>query len=303
MDGFLMELFRALATLAESPRAETARVGEALGLGPPPGADEYTQIFVFQLYPYASVYLGAEGMLGGEARDRVAGFWRALGQAPPAEADHLSVMLALYARLCELEAAEEQRHDDGDARRRESWRAARSAFLWEHLLSWLPVYLDKLGEIAPDFYRRWAALLSTALREEAGAGEPQEELSSHLRAAPALADPRGEGFEKFLESVLAPVRCGLILTRSDLAHAARALNLSARAGERRFALRSLFEQEPGGVLGWLAGEARARSARHRELREQFGAAGAWWERKCSAAATLFEELRESAGEETMKAER
>ena len=169
-----MELFRALAALAESPRAESARLSDALGLGAPPGADEHTQIFVFQLYPYASVYLGAEGMMGGEARDRVAGFWRALGLAPPAEADHLSVMLALYARLCELETAGQ------DARRGASWRAARKAFLWEHLLSWLPAYLDKLREIAPDFYRRWAELLSAALGEEADEVGQQQELSAHL---------------------------------------------------------------------------------------------------------------------------
>ena len=90
-----MELFRALAVFAEPPTVKAARVAEAPELGELPTADEYTEVFVFQLYPYASVYLGAEGMIGGEARDRVAGFWRALGQMPPAEPDHLSVMLAL----------------------------------------------------------------------------------------------------------------------------------------------------------------------------------------------------------------
>ena len=89
-----MELFRALAVLAEPPRAETAHLAVALELGAVPEASEYTDLFVFQLYPYASVYLGAEGMLGGEARDRIAGFWRALGQVPPAEPDHLAVMNA-----------------------------------------------------------------------------------------------------------------------------------------------------------------------------------------------------------------
>src|SRR4029453_9462546 len=102
-----MELFRALAVLVEPPdRPGAARVAEALGLGGAPEASAYTELFVFQLYPYASVYLGAEGMLGGEARDRVAGFWRALSLVPPAEADHLALMLALYARLCELATAE-----------------------------------------------------------------------------------------------------------------------------------------------------------------------------------------------------
>jgi TorA maturation chaperone TorD len=156
-----MELFRALAVFAEPPTKESAGVASALELGALPEASEYTETFVFQLYPYASVYLGAEGMLGGEARDRVAGFWRALAETPPAEPDHLSVMLALYAQLCELETNE---RDDA---RREGWRRARRAYLWEHLLSWLPAYLSKLKEIASPFYRRWGEMLRDALCEEA----------------------------------------------------------------------------------------------------------------------------------------
>jgi TorA maturation chaperone TorD len=167
-----MELFRALAVLCEPPRAETARVAEALGLGRAPAPAEFTEAFVFQLPPYASVYLGAEGMLGGEARDRVAGFWRAaLGQeVPPAEPDHLPLMLALYARLAELEGAA------GDAPRREGWRAARKAFLWEHLSSWTACYLRKLAEVAPPACRAWGELLRAALAEEgldAGRSETQ----------------------------------------------------------------------------------------------------------------------------------
>src|SRR5215211_6068625 len=145
-----MELFRALAVLVEPPgRPGAARVAEALGLGAPPGASAYTDLFVFQLYPYASVYLGAEGMMGGEARDRVAGFLAALGQAVPQEPDHLALMLGAYAWLAESEAAA------SEGRARASMRSARRAFLWEHLLSWLPVYLDKLGQVAPPFYRGW----------------------------------------------------------------------------------------------------------------------------------------------------
>src|ERR671917_2195735 len=125
-----MELFRALASLVEPPSDATARVAEALGLGRPPGAAEHTETFVFRLYPYASVYLGAEGMLGGEARDRVAGFLAALGQEAPREPDHLALMLGAYAWLAEAEGAARAGRDG------ESLRAARRAFLWEHLLSW-----------------------------------------------------------------------------------------------------------------------------------------------------------------------
>lgn len=285
-----MELFRALAVLAEPPREETARVAAALGLGRLPTADEYTETFVFQLYPYASVYLGAEGMLGGEACDRVAGFWRALGLVPPAEADHLSVMLALYAQLCELEEGA------SETRGRVGWGGARRAFLWEHLLSWLPAYLAKLAEMAPPFYRAWGALLSDALGEEASRRGEQEQLSAHLREAAGLADPRASSTEDFLRSLLAPARSGMILTRADFARAARELNAGARVGERRFVLRSLFEQDAPGTLGWLTREADRWAAEHAGLCEQFGGASRAWSAKAAAAAALLAELKAYAEE-------
>ena len=286
-----MELFRALAVLCEPPSKEAASLAGALRLGALPTASEYTDVFVFQLYPYASVYLGAEGMLGGEARDRVAGFWRALGQTPPAEVDHLSVMLALYARLAELE--EEER----DTVRRESWRQARKAFLWEHLASWLPVYLAKIALVAPPFYRRWGELLAQALGEETRRLGEQPTRPLHLRETYGLADPRAASAstEEFLQSLLAPARTGIILVREDLSRAARRLNLGSRIGERRFVLRALFGQDARALLAWLADECEEWTARHRRHRRLFGAVGEAWEEKSERAARLLRELRDEAG--------
>jgi TorA maturation chaperone TorD len=284
-----MEIFRALAVLAEPPdRAGAARVAAALGLGELPGAAEHTELFVFQLYPYASVYLGAEGMVGGEARDRVEGFWRALGQGPPAEADHLAVMLAAYARLAELEEA------DGEASA--NWRGARRAFLWEHLLSWLPAYLDKLSGVAPPFYRRWGELLDEALRSEARAhGPAPATLPLHLRAAPGLSRPEERGAEEFLRSLLAPARSGMILTRADLRRAARALGVGARPGGRVFTLKSLLGQDSAAVLGWLAAEAEGWAARHAARGEVLGAVAAWWESKAQTTAEFLKEIQTATG--------
>jgi TorA maturation chaperone TorD len=280
-----MELFRALAVLSEPTRPESARVADALGLGALPSADEYTETFVFQLYPYASVYLGAEGMLGGEARDRVAGFWRALGLVPPAEVDHLSVMLALYARLCELEEGA------NEVRARDGWRAARKAFLWEHLLSWLPAYLSKLEEIATPFYREWGALLADALTAEASTVGRQEGLPLHLREAAGLVDPREGSVEDFLGSLLAPARSGMILVRADFSRAAREMKTGSRIGERRFVLKSLFEQDARDTLGWLGREADAWAGRHRAGRETFGEVARAWEAKAESASRLLAELK------------
>lgn len=282
-----MELFRALALLAEPPTKECERVAEALELGPLPCESEYTEIFLFQLYPYASVYLGEEGMIGGEARDRVAGFWRALSQTPPREPDHLALMLALYAGLAGLE------EDEGDAVKRSALRNARKAFLWEHLLSWLPVYLDKLSEIATPFYRKWGEILFQALVEESRVVGRQEQLSLHLRDGGGPIDPREEGLEKFLQSLLTPARSGIILTRADLQRAARALSLGSRMGERLFILKALFGQDADAMLSWLARETSSWIALHRKRAKVFGEAAKVWEQKSEATSELLEQLAAS----------
>ena len=290
-----MELFRALAVLAEPPTVKGARVAEALELGELPSADEYTELFIFQLYPYASVYLGTEGMIGGEARDRVAGFWRALGQVPPVEPDHLSVMLALYARLVELEAGE------SDVRRRESWHSARKAFLWEHLASWLPAaYLAKLIRVATPFYSRWGTLLLRALTEEASLLGEQERLSIHLRDTVGLIDPRSHTLEEFLQSLLAPVRFGGILTRADLTAGARKLDLGLRLGERKFILKAMLAQDAPGVFGWLIEEGHNWTRHHQSPAGPFAEIARAWEEKTRAATALLEELKLEATEGGMK---
>ena len=281
-----MEIFRALAVFAEPPdRPGVGRVAEALELGSPPEKSAYTDLFVFQLYPYASVYLGDEGMMGGEARDRVAGFLAALGHAPAREPDHLSTMLGAYAALCASEEAA------SDARVREHFRGARRAFLWEHLLSWLPVYLDKLEHVAPRFYQRWAGLLRAGLDSEAASLGAQEALPLHLREAHTLADPRTSSSEEFLQTLLAPARSGLILVRDDLSRAAHDLQTGVRAGERTFALRSLMGQDAAATLQWLAAEADAWESLHTRRREAHGRVADWWVSRANSTAKLLRELK------------
>jgi GNAT superfamily N-acetyltransferase len=286
-----MELFRALAVIVEPPGEGSARVAGALELGPVPDPDEYTELFVFQLYPYASVYTGAEGMMGGEARDRITGFWRALAieAMPPVEADHLALMLALYARLCELAS------EDVEGARREGWERARKAFLWEHLLSWLPVYLRKLDELATPFYRRWGEVLMEALLAEARTlGQPAT-LPLHLRESTGVIDPRQGGeVAEFLQTLLAPVRSGMILTRADMSRAARHLGLGTRIGERAFILRSLFSQSACGVLEWLEQEANRWQQHHQAYVDSLGPVARVWEKKSAATASLLRELKREA---------
>ena len=128
------ELLRALGAVPDSPAAARG-VGPALGLDPVSDAG-HTDAFVLNCPPYAAIYLGPEGAIGGEGADRVAGFWRAIGITPPAGPDHLTALLGLYARLGEAAAG---------ARRPATAAAlaqSQAVLFWEHLWPWLPAYLD-----------------------------------------------------------------------------------------------------------------------------------------------------------------
>jgi hypothetical protein len=267
----ISEVLRALAVLLESPRPEHAAIAAALGLPAVPEPDEHTLVMVFQAYPYASVYLGAEGMLGGEGRDRVAGFWRALGGEPPREPDHLSVLLASLAAL------------DGEP------ASVRAALFWEHIASWMPPYLATLQRVAPPFHAAWAELAAAMLAELAEEIGAPARLPLALRAAPALP-PGASGLDDLLAALLAPVRTGVVIVHGDLARAASDLDLGLRAGERRFALRALLAQDAAGVLGWLAGEARAQATQLAAL----SPVTAWWASRACATAAWLDELAAAA---------
>jgi Nitrate reductase delta subunit len=255
-----MELVRTLGVLCEAPAPEHETIASALGI-PAPDPEEWTRLFVLELPPYASIYLDAEGMIGGEARERVAGFWRALALAPPAEPDHLASLLGLYTALAEAE------RDEPDPARRALWREARTAFLWEHLASWLPLYLDALEALAGNGYAAWAGLLQDALAGEAARLSPPAGLPAQLRAAPALIVGGETGIDE--------------------------LELGSRLGERRTVLRTLLAQEPARTLGWLAAEAQRRAVRpapfwfEREISR-------FWTERAEAAAALLSALGEEA---------
>lgn len=271
------ELFRALAVISEDTSPAHHRVAATVGVTPDTTA--HTDLFCFQLPPYAAIYLGAEGMLGGEAAERVAGFWRALGAPPPPEPDHLAALLGLYASVVGAETGEP------DAARRVLWGEAARALLWEHLLPWVPVYARAAARIAAGGYRPWAEALTAALLAEAEARPAGDGFAPlHFREAPELAAAAGDdGLDDLLAGLLTPIRSGMIVTRRDLSRAARRLGLGLRMGERRFVLSALVAQDPPAVLGWLAGEARAWAEEHARLAPVLGPIAAFWGARAHAS--------------------
>lgn len=280
------ELLRALGTLAIGSPADTARVARALDL-PVWTTAEHTELFVLALPPYASIHLGPDGKLGGEAADRVAGIWRALGLSPPADADHLGTILALYAELGEAaDTASGQTT-------RERLDRAREAVLWEHLWAWLPGYLDAVVGQA-DVARPWAALTQRALRSEVRRSQPPAALPLALRTAPERLTAAAS-FDELLDAATARTRSGFILTRSDLAAAAGRLGLGLRHGERRFTLRAMLEQDPGSTLDWLASHAWRWASLHRRHVAVSADPSLWWSERAAQVARSLQDLAGQIG--------
>ena len=280
------ELLAALGAVCDGPCP--AALAACLGLGTPPPPADHAEVFLLQIHPYASVHLGGEGMLGGQAADRVGGFWRTLGLAPPNPPDHLALVLAGYARLSEEACSE------GEQRRARAAGRAAAVLAWDHLASWAPACLEAVRALGHPFYRAWAELLLEALVDEmaglADQGPGAGVVPTPLRLAP---DPLSAGPDRteLVSGVLAPVRSGVVVTRADLAGACRELGLGLRQGERAYLLGAMLDQSPRATLGWLASHARSWSTRHGSLRATaLEPVASWWQGRAERTSEVLAAL-------------
>jgi Nitrate reductase delta subunit len=288
--------------LAATATSELVRALGAIVLSPPPSADvlcdaaglprisraDHTAAFVLAAPPFAAIHLGAEGKLGGQALDRVEGFWRALGlrpapgfrqapgQRPPEQADHLGVLLMSYAGLSEAAAGVPA-----------AARATASLF-HEHIWSFAPGYLTAVATLGDNPATAWAELTLRVLRAEretlpSPAGRLTLPLA--LREAPAALAVTAD-FDAVLDAAVTPACSGIILTQAELAAGAAELGLGYRRGERRYALRAMIEQDKASTLSWLAGLAGRWAARHVTA---YGdtETGRWWSRRAAGSSLVF----------------
>jgi hypothetical protein len=225
------ELLRALGAVAADPAAATA-----LDL-PPCGTAEHSEVFAFNCPPYASAYLGDHSA-------RLAAFWTAIGLDVPAEPDHLSTLLDLYARLAEAGA--------GPAPLRRA--PLRQALFRDYLWPWLPAYLGAVGNLPAGALAPWAVLTLDALRRERPDRDPDGLLPLALREAPSAA-AAWDGSAGLLDGLTTPLRSGIILTRRAVTTAADQIGAGQRIGDRRRALGAMLTAEPEHTTRWLADEA------------------------------------------------
>ena len=281
------ELLRALGAVLVTPPPSNRTLSDALGLPALSGVD-HTDAFVLTAPPHAAIHLGPEGKLGGEGLDRVAGFWRALGLVAPEDADHLGVLLMLYAELGEAEAVA------SDERGRAQLHRARGALLHEHVWSWAPGYLAAVTALDIPSVSSWAELTLETLQREASEIDPPDLLPLALRSAPAGLQP-SDSFDELLDAMVTPVRSGIILTRRDLGRTAAALGVGYRQGERRYTLKAMLEQDKPATVRWLASHARAWSKHHRASDRGWPCdPSGWWSDRAEASAAVLDTMADIA---------
>ena len=233
-------------------------------------------MFTVNCPPYASLYAG-------DGQGRLAAFWATAGLDPPAEPDHLAVLLDGYAGL-------------GEAGKDDARRVLFGEFMWP----WLPAYLGAVSDLPPGPLTGWAELTLDALRAEReqdrdldlGPGGP---LPWALREAPPPAGPDG-----LVAGLLTPLRSGMILTRRAVAAGAEQVGAGPRIGNRRRALGAMLAAEPERAARWLAGEADRWARRHASGQlgtsqggaSQGGSAGSdpvqrWWAERAAGTARLL----------------
>jgi TorA maturation chaperone TorD len=276
-----MELLRTLGTVMSPPDAIVARLAAVLELPASPTSSEHTFLFGSQLPPFASVYLSTSGERGGDACDRIAGYWRAVGLTPPAEPDRLAHMLGFYADLLD------QEEHEADQARRHAVTRIRKAFLAEQLLTWLPAFLTKVDLIAPRPYRRWGQLVEQVIGREAWRSAPLATVPPLQERDRARVDPRPGDVESLVTYLAAPVRCGLILAPVDLERVAAELQVATPADHVGQALRALFAARPNDLLAWLTSEARRWEARHERNRDLLPALSDHWTRRARTTRVLL----------------
>lgn len=286
------DLLRLLAALVEPPGPEHRPWAEALELGAPASLEAWriahTETFVTQCVPYASIYLGEQGAIGGEAADRVAGFRRLLGARIDGSPDALGALLGDYATLAERAGRDAQAAH------------ARRALLWEHLLCWLPPYLDCMARSAPAPYRQWAELAQTIFHSEARLSGIPSQLPLHLRAAPPGIDIDAAtcGIDEMAAALLVPIRSGLILSQRDLAGIAERLGVAVGFGSRRYILRDLLGAQPQACLHRLADEAQRQATDHANRGTIFGSIAEFWSQRAARTAAALIDTAEYTQEKS-----
>lgn len=206
-------------------------------------ADHY-EVLGINVFPYESVFLGTESVMGGAVAANVASAYEQAGfTVDPGRAedpDHVGSELKFLSRLCQGEA----KAWEGELRSEASHlRGLQRLFLDKHLLRWLLMLKQALRQLGHPFYEALAELaweLVLSHREDLATDSSNELLDLALPAGPRPINPDEAGVREIAEYLLTPAISGFYLSRDDIGRLARAHRLPRGFGSRQDMLTNLI---------------------------------------------------------------
>lgn len=205
------------------------------------GAAHY-QLFVHNVYPYETIFLGDDGLLGGNISERVAAFYQRIGfhSNNSDNTDHLSTELSAMAYLCfaELDAIEDQVPHQA-----ERLRQLQRRFLDEHLLRWLPAFViavEQQGKsVYTDVVRQSFELVCTHRTQLGDDLMAADEVFS-LPQAPDLLANEKTSLRDIAHYLLTPAYTGFFVSFSDIKRLGTKFRAPHGFGKRHLMLTNLL---------------------------------------------------------------
>lgn len=206
-------------------------------------ADHY-DILQTNVFPYQSIFLDTEGLVGGSVAESVLAFYGQVGFAvPDADSpapDYVGLQLTC---LGWLSAAEADARQDEQTAQVSRMRHLQRRLLDEHLLRWLFPLTQAIRQQGHAFYTALADLtlaMVVAHRGELTDDLPVGQTEFTLTSAPDLLDNQKTGLKEIAGYLLLPAYSGIFLSRKDIEHLARRHNLPRGFGSRLQMLTNLL---------------------------------------------------------------
>ncbi len=267
-------------------------------------ADHY-QLFGHTLFPYESIYLDGEGLLGGSLTNAVQRFLGVMGYGglfDDSSPDHLGHELGGLAYLCRQEAELLQRAETSEAA---GIRASQREFLESHLLRWLLPALIAIEQHGSRFYCAMAALTLDLMGEHyeeliEGAAEPLYQFK--LPSPPALLENDATGLREIARYLVTPPYSGMVMSRESITRMARRLQLPRGFGNRQqmwlnLARTAIQYDKMGELLDDLGAHLKEWRASYNRIASEYPQLGTFaeaWIGRVDLTAKIITQVREQS---------
>jgi len=219
---------------------------------PQEAAAIHYQVFSLDIFPFESIFRDPSGLLGGVYSSQVQERYQQAGFQQTTDCDHIGYELAFLATLCGSEGAALEREEIAKAVRSQE---LQKAFFQDHLVCWLPAFVNALAFCGQAFYAAVGQLTLDLVYDhflQLGQGylegfetpissEKHELLDScTLPDMPDILQDEGTDLKQISRFLVTPPFCGLYLGRTSITTMARDRQLPRGFGDRRQMLSNLL---------------------------------------------------------------